>query len=88
MADPVNMDALAAAWRAKCEHYAATGITPSAHMSFFDGYTAARGAATDEVDRLRGVLENAPHDDRCPSAQNEPGLHFTDECTCWKAEAP
>lgn len=36
----------------------------------------------DKVDRLRAVIENAPHGSNC-----EHGLYVDPTCTCWKADA-
>lgn len=40
-------------------------------------------AAADEVDRLRAVIENAPHGYPCAVTQQLRGDH---PCTCWKAD--
>lgn len=40
--------------------------------------TRALGTAADEVDRLRAVIENAPHREHCRP-------HIA--CICWKADA-
>lgn len=47
-----------------------------------DGTIALRAAA-DEVDRLRAVIENAPHVPACNSNFGTPGRW---PCTCWKAD--
>lgn len=44
-------------------------------------------AAADEVDRLRAVVENAPHGDGCEMAWPAVDRKPTDTCTCWKADA-
>lgn len=41
-------------------------------------------AAADEVDRLRAVIENAPHDGDCRGFLN--GWAAAKPCDCWKAE--
>jgi hypothetical protein len=43
----------------------------------------ARSAATAYGERLRAVIENAPHDARCTVRW---GKRFGYFCTCWKAE--
>ncbi|MDK8171726.1 hypothetical protein QP735_04205 [Curtobacterium citreum] len=51
----------------------------------------ALGAAADEVDRLRAVIEKAPHDTGCATpAEQLLGVPRDPEqpCTCWKAEVP
>lgn len=41
--------------------------------------------AADEVERLRAVIENAPHAEECPlSFAPTPGTY---SCNCWKADA-
>jgi hypothetical protein len=54
------------------------------------GYSHAEGkccAAADELDRLRALIEKAPHDQQCayrlPITMRIP----EDKCTCWKADA-
>lgn len=48
--------------------------------SWIQDATSALRAAADEVDRLRTVVENAPHESWCPTRNFKP-------CTCWKADA-
>lgn len=47
--------------------------------------------AADEVDRLRAVIENAPHGSDSEGRQCEllwrEGFRRDDRCTCWKADA-
>lgn len=46
---------------------------------------AALRAAADEVDRLRAVIANAPHESHCSI---HPAFGYTPNCTCWKAKSP
>lgn len=49
-------------------------------------------AAADEVDRLRAVIENAPHSYDCERVDRDGYQEPSDDpfvtCTCWKANAP
>lgn len=48
-------------------------------------FAAALRAAADEVDRLRTVIENAPHAPKC--VQYAAAWQTIGEpCTCWKAD--
>jgi hypothetical protein len=49
-------------------------------------YAAALRAAADEVDRLRAVIENAPHENTRANPCNA-ALFESATCTCWKAYA-
>lgn len=42
----------------------------------------ALDTAADEVDRLRAVVEDAPHDRYCGLERAQQGTNY---CTCWKA---
>lgn len=84
MTDPVDTDALAAAW----DKYAALNdIHP--HSIERDVFEQGWDAAADEVDRLRSVIENAPHDGDCWLREDadEGVLPEHRNCTCWKADA-
>lgn len=68
----------------------ADGVDACDHIGDVDALmpevTAALRAAADEVDRLRAVIENAPH---WPSCVHYAATWQTigDPCTCWKADA-
>jgi len=40
-----------------------------------------------EVDRLRKVIEDAPHEDWCAIEDQDPATNRPDHCDCWKASA-
>lgn len=82
MTDPVDTDALRA-WAVDARDIATGGGSgPNLLNVCADKLTAA----ADEVDRLRAVIENAPHDVECNEGNVwRDGSFMT--CTCWKAEA-
>lgn len=41
----------------------------------------------DEIDRLRAVIESAPHAEDCRSLEPRIDLSGFPPCTCWKADA-
>lgn len=71
MTDPVDTNAL----RARADDDDALGYPEAA---------AIQRAAAVEVDRLRAVIENAPHHWQC----HWDGVNINDVCTCWKADTP
>lgn len=40
-----------------------------------------------ELDRLRAVIENAPHTDACDRSRIVVDRSIPGDCTCWKADA-
>ncbi|MDF2895756.1 MAG: hypothetical protein K0Q46_2542 [Rhodococcus erythropolis] len=85
MTDPVDTDALRETAQVAAEVADAGELGWRALADSSD----ALNAAADELDRLRAVIENAPHALDCESRshdflghEQEPG-----DCTCWKADA-
>jgi hypothetical protein len=81
MTDPVETDAL----RGVSERLADVPIngTMGQRMTFVRAQVELRTAA-DEVDRLRAVIENAPHGWDCTFGRRG---QWRVPCTCWKAYA-
>lgn len=71
-----------AAW----EKYASlNGIHP--HSIDRDTFNEGWDAAAEEVDRLRAVIERAPHEPDCPFLLPIAMRIPEDKCDCWKADA-
>lgn len=79
--DPVDTDALRAKAREVGRKYR------SALAAEIECDTLA---AADELDRLRAVIENAPHDPLCQWDRTDALAYRgrVSNCTCWKADAP
>lgn len=83
MTDPVDTDALRGTAN-RIDDQRDTPL-PTAWSDARDAVDGLRAAA-DELDRLRAVIEDAPHDFDdglgCWGAPGQP-----EPCTCWKADA-
>lgn len=55
--------------------------------AFEVGVEAVRQVQYQEQERLRSVIENAPHDYGCKHVDWVDGLLQLGDCTCWKADA-
>jgi hypothetical protein len=76
MTDPVDTDALNTNW---LRSVAGTLHSKASHLM---------NAAADEVDRLRAVIENAPHGKECRGRWVVAlPRNIYQGCTCWKADA-
>ncbi|PZE66910.1 hypothetical protein DEI83_06270 [Curtobacterium sp. MCBD17_021] len=84
MTDPVHTDALR-----KSVNFEADSDTAFARGVML--LQRAVIASADELDRVRSVIANAPHDNHCPVSDR--GAYFgttypyAPRCTCWKADA-
>lgn len=87
MSDPVDTDALRELLVLGAPPLSATA---AGHDKWIGRVRLAGIAAADEVDRLRAVIEDAPHDAACLTAANGynvVALNLPGNCTCWKADA-
>lgn len=86
MGEPVHLNALRDAYSA------AYGPARKAWLNDSDahdkGLEAVARIAANELDRLRAVIENAPHECTCqwPYGDDDPEA-YGNYCDCWKADA-
>lgn len=81
MTGSVDTDALLnKAWDEYTRHGRTQGLLLGMDKSPKEAFIVGFGAAAAEVDRLRAVIENAPHSAICDSYEAKP-------CTCWKSRA-
>lgn len=83
MTDPVDTNALMDLARA------AHGGASELWEAWDEGTARLLRSSAIEIDGLRTVIENAPHDAECEQWDLQPqtGRPLTDACTCWKADA-
>lgn len=87
MHDPVDTDALRTWAAARADNKLLPMINAAAdEVDRLRAYEAFNEHSAEwweaQVESLRSLIENAPHDSRC-TIHPEPG--YTPNCTCWKA---